>query len=84
MRLPPQQARHSSSFWDRDERKGARGAPFLLLAMPSPRGAGRGYSVISWIRVVSSGFGGPLWSAMALVMSPWSLILPAMKACMAA
>jgi hypothetical protein len=42
------------------------------------------YSVISWILLVSSGFGGPLWRAIALVMSPWSLILPAMKACIAA
>src|SRR5262245_53412973 len=42
------------------------------------------YSVIAWIRWVSSGLGGPLWSAMALVMSPWSLIFPAMNACMAA
>jgi len=42
------------------------------------------YSVISWIFFVSSGSAGPLCRAMALVMSPCSLIFPAMNACIAA
>src|SRR5262245_8087486 len=89
MRLPPQQARHALRF--------RRLRPVLLgfwaengrWAPPDGtpierRDRAPSYSVISWIRLVSSGFGGPLWSAIALVMSPWSLIFPAMKACIAA
>jgi hypothetical protein len=71
-----------------DEGRPAEEAPLVRLRSRSwsvgDQRDPAGYSVISWIFLVSSGSGGPLCSAMALVMSPCSLILPAMNACMAA
>ena len=61
--------------------EGRTGAPRDQIATPPAPAA---QAVISWIFLVSSGSTGPLCMAMALVMSPCSLILPAMNACMAA
>jgi len=66
--------------------KGHPAGPSLLRRTRRPAETERrsDYSVISWILAVSWGLGGPVCKAIALVMSPWSLILPAMKACIAA
>ena len=51
------------------------------------RTAAQDYSVIAWMRsatVAAVGSVAPADSAIILVMSPWTLILPAMNACMPA
>ena len=66
-----------------DVRPGAEGARPVTTVLDRP--AVPSYSVISLIFAVTSGSGGAAdESAMAFVMSPCSLILPAMNACMAA
>ena len=60
----------------------------LTAHWPEPRAAGEpGQAVISWMASVSAWLPPgppPCWAIMSLVMSPWTLTLPAMKACIPA
>ena len=80
------QPKIQGTFGDADLHGGQQYAPLLELEI-SPRKWTRLYSVMALIRAATSAVDGsdtPPWRARSLAMSPSTLILPAMNACMPA